>query len=158
MFCWKAVLLLHLLTVSIYIPGFNQSWTEGKKNQQGGAFGAYQGARCDISRQQDACIRWKHEHVHCRRAAIQVNGFCCQVGTPRNVSTSLSMCFFLTTYTTLWLAAVNLSLSCFLNYWNAVSTKWQFDMQHGQICTTCSSSSTVSKGTHHTTQSKHLTL
>ena len=94
MFCWKAVLLLHLLIVSIYIPGFNQSWTEGKKNQQGGAFGAYQGARWDISRPQDACIRWKHEHVHCRRAAIQVNGFCCQVGTPRNVSRTGSMCFF----------------------------------------------------------------
>jgi len=31
-------------------------------------------------------------------------------------------------------------------------------MRHGQICTTCSSSSTVSKGTHHMTQSKHLML
>ena len=85
MFDWKAVVLL----LAHFTYRFQSVLkAEGKKNQQGAAFGACQAARCNISRPQDACLWWKQEPVHCKRAAIQINGFCCQIGTPRNVSTT----------------------------------------------------------------------
>ena len=85
MFDWKAVVLL----LAHFTYRFQSVLkAEGKKNQQGAAFGACQAARCNISRPQDACLWWKQEPVHCKRGAIQINGFCCQIGTPRNVSTT----------------------------------------------------------------------
>lgn len=93
---------IHIWLDPYTLSGFNQSWTKGKKNQQGDPVRASQGAWCDIPRPQDTCLWWKQEPVHRRRAAIQINGVCCQVGAPRNVSTTPVS---YVQYTLLWLAA-----------------------------------------------------